>query len=115
MLIQRLVGPVFLIVVSTVMAAQMKPDFSGEWVLDRPASMLSPGAGGVDSGVVRIEHREPVFRYNVRFMAQGKGGSRSTYPQGARSFDIPMELRDTPFVCLMDRREKWRSSRARST
>ena len=72
MLIQRLVGPVFLMVVSTAMAAQTKPDFSGEWVLDRPASTLSPGAGGIDSGVVRIEHREPVFRYTARLMAQGK-------------------------------------------
>jgi len=72
MLIQWLVGPVFLVAVSTAVAAQTKPDFSGEWVLDRPASTLSPGAGGIDSGVVRIEHREPVFRYNARFVAQGK-------------------------------------------
>jgi len=39
MLIQRLVGPVFLVAVSTAVAAQTKPDFSGEWVLDRPASV----------------------------------------------------------------------------
>lgn len=40
--------------------AQQKPDLSGEWKLDRQASMLSPVvAPTVQSGVLRIEHREP--------------------------------------------------------
>jgi len=47
----------------------MKPDFSGEFVLDRPACTLSPGADGITSAIVRIEHREPVFRYAASFVA----------------------------------------------
>src|SRR5262245_14889109 len=43
--------------------AQKKPDFSGEWILNRQASTLSPGADAVESAVVTIEHREPTFRY----------------------------------------------------
>src|SRR2546427_13173868 len=47
--------------------AQQKPDFSGEWTLNRQASTLSPGAAAVQSGVVRIEHRDPTFRYKATF------------------------------------------------
>jgi hypothetical protein len=47
--------------------AQQKPDFSGEWTLNRQASTLSPGAAAVQSGVVRIEHRDPTFRYKAMF------------------------------------------------
>ena len=47
--------------------AQQKPDFSGEWTLNRQASTLSPGAAAVQSGVVRIEHRDPTFRYKAKF------------------------------------------------
>ena len=50
----------------------MKSDFSGEFVLDRPASTLSSGAAAFESAVVRIEHREPVFRYWAKFVAGGK-------------------------------------------
>jgi hypothetical protein len=46
----------------------LKPDFTGDWVLDRQASTLSPGADGVRSGVVRIEHREPTFRHKTAFV-----------------------------------------------
>jgi hypothetical protein len=49
--------------------AQQKPDFSGEWTLNRQASKLSPGAVPVQSGVVRIEHRDPVFRYMALFVS----------------------------------------------
>ena len=50
----------------------MKSDFSGEYVLDRRASTLSSGAAAVQSAVVRIEHREPAFRYTAKFVADGK-------------------------------------------
>lgn len=50
----------------------MKPDFTGEYVLDRRASALSSGAAAVQSGVVRIEHREPAYRYHAAFVADGK-------------------------------------------
>src|SRR5262245_66462278 len=46
-----------------------KPDFSGEWILNREASSLSPGADAIRSGVVRIEHRDPKFRYKGEFVS----------------------------------------------
>jgi hypothetical protein len=38
--------------------AQQQPDFSGEWQLNRQASMLSPIVAPVaQSGTLRIEHK----------------------------------------------------------
>jgi hypothetical protein len=50
----------------------MRSDFSGEYVLDRPASTLSAGASAIQSSVMRIEHREPVFRCSATWVADGK-------------------------------------------
>ena len=50
------------------MASGGKPDLSGEWVLDREASTLSPGADATQSAVWRIEHREPLFRHKASFV-----------------------------------------------
>ena len=50
----------------------MTPDFTGEYVLDRPACTLSAAASGIQSAVMRIEHREPVFRCSATWMADGK-------------------------------------------
>ena len=47
------------------------PDFSGEWILNRQASTLSPGADAMKSGVVQIEHREPTFRYKAALVSEG--------------------------------------------
>ena len=47
-----------------------KPDFSGEWILNRRASTLSPGADAVQSGVWRIEHREAMFRHKATFVTE---------------------------------------------
>ena len=44
------------------MAAEVKPDFSGEYVLNPHASTLGAGADAVRSAVLRIEHREPMVR-----------------------------------------------------
>jgi hypothetical protein len=52
--------------------AQEKPDFSGEWILNRQASTLSPGADAMQSGVWRIEHREPTFRHKAAFVTESK-------------------------------------------
>lgn len=41
------------------MDLSVKPDFSGEWVLDRQASHLTGGASAMESGVLRIDHRDP--------------------------------------------------------
>ena len=49
---------------------QEKPDFSGEWILNRQASTLSPGADAMQSGVWRIEHREPTFRHKAAFVTE---------------------------------------------
>lgn len=51
---------------------QQKPDFSGEWTLNRQDSSLSSAAAGMQTGVARIEHREPRFHYQVTFEANGK-------------------------------------------
>ena len=49
----------------------MKPDFSGEWILNRQGSTLSPGADAVESAVLRIDHREPAFRCKGTFVMPG--------------------------------------------
>jgi hypothetical protein len=56
------------------MLPQQKPDFSGEWILNRQASTLSAGADTVETGVWRIEHREPAFHHKAAFVFAG--GSR---------------------------------------
>jgi len=55
-------------------ASQEKPDFSGEWVLNRGGSTLSAGADTVRSGLWHIEHREPTFRQKAAFVFES--GSR---------------------------------------
>jgi hypothetical protein len=50
-----------------------KPDLSGEWTLNRQASTLSPVvAPAVQSGVLRIEHREPRFTSRLTIVFDGK-------------------------------------------
>ena len=54
-------------------SAQQKPDFSGEWTLNRQASTLSPiVAPAVQSGVLRIEHHEPKFSAHQTIVLDGK-------------------------------------------
>jgi hypothetical protein len=50
--------------------AQGKPDFSGEWTLNRQASTVSPAAAAIQSGDVRIEHRDPAFRYKAALKSE---------------------------------------------
>src|SRR6185436_544775 len=76
-------------------AAQVRPDFSGDYVLNRQASTLPPPVSNVESGVVRIEHREPSFGFHRSYVIAGAprdggytirtDGSESTEsgPQGA--------------------------------
>ena len=52
-------------------AAQTKPDFSGTWVLNRPASSLPSPVSAVESGVMRIEHREPSFSFHRTYVIGG--------------------------------------------
>ena len=45
----------------------MKPDFSGEYLLDRSASVLSGGAAAIVTALMRIEHDDPRFGCSARF------------------------------------------------
>src|SRR5687768_9362808 len=71
----------------SVAGAQARPDFSGEWVLNRQESRLPPLVSNVESGVVRIEHREPSFGFHRTYVIAGApreaGFSRRT--DGAES------------------------------
>ena len=50
-----------------------KPDFSGEWTLNREASALSPPvAPVVRGGFVKIEHREPTVSVHLSINMDGK-------------------------------------------
>jgi hypothetical protein len=51
--------------------AQAQPDFSGEWVLNRQESTLPPPVSNVESGVLRIEHREPSFSFHRTYVIAG--------------------------------------------
>ena len=68
----RCVAAAFVLTAAAAVAAQQKPDFSGDWTLDRQASTLGPGAAAVGSGVLHIEHREPLFRYKATLVSNGK-------------------------------------------
>ena len=53
------------------MAAEQKPDFSGEYALNRQASALAGGAATVRTAVLRIEHVEPTVRCQGEFIFDG--------------------------------------------
>jgi len=53
------------------MSEQTRPDFSGEWILNRRACTLSPGADTTQSAVWRIEHREPTFHHKAANVMDG--------------------------------------------
>jgi hypothetical protein len=52
-------------------AGQARPDFSGEWVLNRQESTLPPPVSNVESGVVRIDHKEPSFNFHRNYVIAG--------------------------------------------
>jgi hypothetical protein len=62
---------VVVLLVGGGLAAQQKPNFSGEWVLNRQESTLPPPVAAVESGVVRIEHREPAFTFHRTYVIGG--------------------------------------------
>ena len=55
----------------TPLRAQSKPDFSGEWLLNKQGSTLPPPVSNVESGVVRIEHRDPSFTFYRSYVIGG--------------------------------------------
>ena len=56
----------------TVRECVMKPDFSVEWILDRHASALNASAAAFQGGVMRIEHRDAIFRFQLSVVAGDK-------------------------------------------
>jgi hypothetical protein len=64
---------VFFLAGALTVIAQEKPDFSGEWTLNRQASALSPIVAPVaQSGVLKIEHHEPRFAAHQTIVLDGK-------------------------------------------
>jgi hypothetical protein len=70
MFIEACVAAVILLGIAISGLAQEKPDFSGEWILNRQASTLSKGADAMQSGVWLIEHRDPMFRHKATFVSE---------------------------------------------
>jgi hypothetical protein len=70
----RTVIPVLLVVVlaASRTTGQQRPDFSGEWALDRSASSLQGDMAAVEGGVVRIRHREPAFGFSRTFIIKAQ-------------------------------------------
>lgn len=66
----------------------MKPDFSGEWVLDRQASHLTGGASAMESGVLRIDHRDPKCGFQISMIADGESVERAW--ESSLSDEIPV-------------------------
>jgi hypothetical protein len=67
------VAAVFCLACVTTVIAQQKPDFSGEWKLNRQASTLSPlVAPAARGGALRIEHRDPKFAAQMTIELDGK-------------------------------------------
>ena len=50
----------------------MRPDFSGEWILNRQARTLRSGVAAVESGVMWIEHRDPKCGFRMNLSAGGQ-------------------------------------------
>ena len=68
-----ILAAVFFLAGVTIAIAQQKPDFSGEWKLNRQASTLSPiVAPAAQSGSLRIEHHEPKFAAQMTIVLDGK-------------------------------------------
>jgi hypothetical protein len=53
--------------------AEARPDFTGDYVLNRPACALEGGAATCRSAVLRVEHRDPAIRCQAAFTFDGGG------------------------------------------
>lgn len=70
-----------------------KPDFSGEYALNRAASMLSPlGAASVQTASLRIHHAEPSFRCEGRFSFPSIEPIQWTFEFTTTAGDTPQSL-----------------------
>jgi hypothetical protein len=77
-------------------AAQAPVDFSGNWILDRAASVLQAESAAVESGTLRIEHRDPSFRF-------------------ARTFTVKQKPMETAFDIATDGKEVTRAVAGRTS
>jgi len=50
----------------------VKPNFTGEWVLDREGSSLAGGAAAMETGFMRIDHRDPKCRFQMSMNVEAK-------------------------------------------
>ena len=58
---------------ATLGARFQRPDFTGEWVLDRGRTVLQyPQLAQLDGGVVRIAHTDTLFSFSRRFFLAGQ-------------------------------------------
>ena len=69
------------------MNSSVKPDFSGEWVLDRQASDLTGGASAMETGILRIDHRDPKCGFQISMRAGGESVERAW--ESSLSDEIP--------------------------
>ena len=77
--------------------SQKKPDFSGEWILNRQACTLSPGADAIRSATVQIEHNEPTFKYTAEFVSDS-GSRKIEYELLSDGREVHSEHADTTIV-----------------
>jgi hypothetical protein len=69
----RIASAVALLVFLAPVAAQPKPDFSGEWVLNKEKTKLELlTLDRLEAGVLRIEHAEPLFKFHRVFTVDGR-------------------------------------------
>ena len=70
------------------MNSSVKPDFSGEWALDRQASHLTGGASAIETGVLRIDQRGPKCGFQISMRAGGESVEREW--ESSLSDEIPV-------------------------
>jgi hypothetical protein len=69
---RRAILAVLVVVSGVAVIGQQRPDFSGDWKLNRQASVLQAESAVVESGAVRIVHREPAFQFSRSFTVNGR-------------------------------------------
>jgi hypothetical protein len=76
--------------------AQTRPDFTGDWILNRVASALQGESTAVESSVIRIDHRDPAFTFKRTFVVKGQSLDAS--------YAIQTEGREDHNVWIYDRK-----------
>jgi len=66
----------------------VKPNFSGEWALDRQASHLTGGAAAMQTGVMRINHQDPTCAFHISMSAGGEAVEHTW--ESSLSYETPI-------------------------